>query len=469
MAENVLTEADAQDAYGETIPDTVFTPIVSLPARASLESTLLPLRPVTFDLTCRPEEIGSGIWPPERFSARNERLQLLNDFWYGKLNRLLPEADPTIFRVTANRFRVDTSDVVNLLMLAPIETNWDQIGEDALRDTTSALLTDQVRYGGAILVARGKPLAGGGGVELLVIDPRCYYPCVGGGWVVVRPYVSDVAQSDLADRAHIIVAQPDGTAESSVWDWAYTDPIEGKGTRTGLGKRLEEPTDWGLAFSSIIPKSPVVEAWGTPVFEDLAPLMLDAALIRGIRSSALIDNLRPCVVASVNLKDAQRLTLAEGTIDENDRRALIRVWARAVKEMLRSDVPIIVPEILGLDYLQAGTGPMDVATEHLAELGEEMSRISGLPALFYEGGGQSWSGVAMKEAATPFYGRTVSMVRRTSRAYEAVLNPLRANGETVTVGWEHYFDYRAAGEVLMPTSDDLTGNNGEDDGSEESD
>ena len=389
----------------------------------------LPLKDVSFDVYLSPRDTGRALpsyWPPPRFTDRDARIDLLRAFWQGDLTDLTDETSAV--RLPVNYFRRVTMATNEILMGSEPEAALP------IADQAGRGLTDMMRYGGGILWA-------GRNAErqpfVSTVNPPAWYPRSDGGAVFVMPYLSDEAPTSYADRAEIVTIEGE-TGVTTVDDRSWAHGM--------VGQPEGRQKDGGTSRVFLVPREPLVgRMWGTSLYLDLAPPILEIAKRFTANSQILKDAGAPVLVWYMNDGDARnRFPSAKDDPTDSDRQEAIDTGLEKLRE---SPVIQMPPEAVRAEYLEF-TGSLDASFEQLKVAKDMLNFLSGIPSLL-ERREMPMSGVALKLTYLPFYRMTQAMQNAMRVQLEAALT--YALGSPQTVVWPHVFDVdEALPEASVP-------------------
>ena len=432
---------------------TIQTALVQHEKAEDLETEAFPIRPVNFLIPATLDDIEDENWPPTRFRNRNYKLELMDDLWDGDFSRFVKNKRST--RVSFNHFRKITTFTVDMLMSSRATLNVEDLmrGGD-LVDALCRTITDQMKYGGSTVLGF---VYGSGDeedeaedvLELLVVEPQYFYPLLEGGFIVAIPFISEKATGDEYDKARVIVAQPDeDNGLLKFRDSIYTRSGSSS-DRTGGGLSEEDGSEvrTGAASAKVILRSPITSyGWGTPIFNDIAPLVLEQSIRLSSFSHVLNANEKPTLAFKTGDGESNLLTVDQDVrLRDVDQRETYRKYAQEVvttymREIMRQDV---ATNILWGDakYIEF-TGQLSASQFFIQHLHQLISMSTGIPQVLYETGTPT-SGVALDEMLIGLYLSTLAIFNRTKRGMEELLNDLvGVDDGNVQLEWDHYIDVK---------------------------
>ena len=422
---------------GRTIPDSIFSSLVQRANAEDLETGQFPLPTINYQIFATEEDISAGgEWPPQRFTGRNDNINLYRQLWNGNLTAISP-TDATNLRVGVNHFRRAATIVADLLLSAPIEQSpEDTFIPQELEDAAAKALIDQMRFGGSVITAY---LDDNGFAHLMVVDPASFYPTTVGGYISVVPFVSENADSSTFDAVEIRVADEEGRVERNVHQWD-------NGT---IGDQIESLDPISTSFSVIVPRSPLIDGWGTSAFTDMAPVVLEQAIRLSSYSHVLNAHESPTLVYTTSLRDVDILAVDDDARYQDDKAKAEQITG-SIRDLRQQDVAVKPLAQTSAEYVEY-TGNLAASAFYLQHLHQQISLTTGIPQVLYDGGALT-SGVALKLMAIALYSQTMAMLERTKLGIETVANRLYGeDSDSVELEWPHYFDVIAEsqGDVVV--------------------
>ena len=238
---------------------TAWSDLVDRAEASKRETLVLPLRRVNFDVTATVGEAVAGEWPPVRFSDRQERLRLYRQVFDGTLSGLIQ--DRAYSRVAVNEFRQACLFKGDLLTSVPIGLTPEVVNPAVVANVMGQVVVNLERDGLAVLLSG----VGVDGVFMRAVDADCWFPRSDGGHILMVPFVSDQAGTSQPDRVRMTMVEADGRSMEFVFVWA--------GSRRGelLGRRPLADRQ----HVTVLYRSPLVPGWGTSLFDDLGPVLLE--------------------------------------------------------------------------------------------------------------------------------------------------------------------------------------------------
>ena len=366
-------------------------------------------------------------WPPPRFRARLDRLDLLYGLWAG----VWPvDIDLGSFPVSVNTFQAYSTRLGNLLLSSEPETTapiMSAMAPDALRplgqenmliDVCQDALTDLVRYGGAV-IARVND-------TVIVPDARSYLPGEDGESYFARLLTDPTRDVDDTGEPNMLEITSAGFGVSRRYVW------NGRGDGT-LGAMIDTQ-DIGVLEVEVIPRPPIQGTWGTSKYVAMYQPTLEIAR-RYSRNSRIFHLYSgPVPVFTESDVDARvRFNVNPGD-DEAEARKKIQ---SGQLEILEGDSIHLPDNIMGISYLQPNVQGTSYALAQVTDLREHIRDVTGLPDLT----GQTVSGDALKRLFVHFYAETAAMQRRLRLALERLLG--------APVEWPHIFDTDIFGTPAM--------------------
>ena len=391
--------------------------LVDRPDTSAFETDLLPLRPINWQLQITEQDLsreGRDTWPPTRFKDRNDRLALYLRVYNGDHSDFI--RDRKLTRVAVNYYRRTINTIVNLLLRVPVEqVRAPLVDEQVLRHLIADCLTDQLRYGAALLRTT---IDEDGNLGVGIIDPVTWYPLAGGGDLITYEFTSPEARSSAHDRVTLTLTDADGFVT-----------VEERELRAGqIGDLTEEPVSAGRAWTEVVPHTPRVTGWGTSIIDDLLPLVLELSVQQTRISHVLNAHADPTllVVAEQSELDwAAPTGDNEGwddeypTLPEPDADSLKRV-KQTLEELRREDIALAPSPGFTAEYLEF-SGRTDAGMGYIALLREQLGYLSGIPSILEQSTGAP-SGVALKRLLILLYGDSGEVQEDTRVAVERALN-----------------------------------------------
>ena len=376
----------------------------------------LPLKTITFDIFIRPEEADTGKeFPPSRFKTRDTRLDDYDDIMEADFTKYVEDAEDVALPLATPRKLVMTPP--NILLASKPEAAYP------LRHVASDALRDMLAYGGAVILA----YAGANGPQINTISPLSWYPTMDGGAILITPFISDEAESDMPDRVEIVVAI-DGSVEKRVHEW------EGYlGTRGTIGKQIESEV-LGSGGVVISPRAPQLGIWGESVLPDLISPALEISR-RFTQNSRVLDENADPVLTWFGTNEDFRLKFPSllPNPTQADREAAIS--AGLIKERKKKNLVINSPtqKVAYLEY----SGNLMEAFEQV-KVGRELNSLfSGVPALLESMSQPPASGVSLRLLFYPFYMATTTLQ---DDLKEKLGYALELAGLDPAINWMHVFD-----------------------------
>ena len=406
---------------------------------AALREARLPLERINWDLYASVAEAVSGEWMPARFNDRQRRLGLYRNVFDGDIvgvGGFLADAaeglieDRSYARVLVNSFRQACLFKADLLTSTEIVQTPEVVPAQQLQNVASRAVVLQERDGGAIVNAGVNEA----GPFLRVIDPSCWFPRADGGTVVAVPYTSDEAPTSLPDRLRMHVVEPDGRTMEFLFD--YTS-LYSRGSL--ISRRALPDRNW---FVKIV-RAPEVPGWGTSLFDDLAPVLVEYAVRMTSYSKILNAHESPMLNLFVSDEDmpdfggstpVEAERWREGADDDARGRA-----AQAAAELRRMDVSVGLDSSAKLQYL-TWDGQLAASNAYLERLEQQVSKVSGIPLTLMQGQ-EVASGVALRRLFLPLYASTLAVLNDTRYALETALSAI-VGGSAVKLEWPHPFDFQ---------------------------
>ena len=344
-----------------------------------LPSTPLPLPEVEWALTVNSGELSPGQhWPPTRFGARQERLQLYHDLWRGDLSSLIDVRQLNVNSVSAtNLFRRLSKFVADLLVRERPTAGQTQgaLADIALMRVVHSAASQAIRSGvGAIMFASTSA-----GPMLRAIDSRWLYRTHEGGWLIVEPRILPRGTSaTVPDALQAITITPDFQATASTIS----------GTPTGIGANITvgPVTAIGqIGTAMLLPTLALPEQaegyWGTSWFDDLMTIVIQKARRMAANTRVLDGNSEPLLLMRGDLNNyttiagVPRSSATEPSPpDEIERET-------AVARRLRQLGPLTVPS--GIENAEYVTwdGSLEAAISMLEANDKDFALISGLASV----------------------------------------------------------------------------------------
>ena len=374
---------------------------------------------VDFDQQLTPADVAEGEqWPPDRFRARLERLDLLFGLWAG----VWPDGvDLGQVPVSVNTFQAYSTRLANLLLSSEPETDAEIMAtgapdaeiplgqENLLIDVCQDALTDLVRYGGAVVARVGS--------SVVVPDPRTYLPGEEGESYFVRLLTLaelDTDNTGMPNTIEITTAS-DGAVTRHKWDGIGDGTIGAVVSRDVIDPVRVE----------VIPRPPVQGTWGTSKYVAMYQPTLEIA--RRYSRNSRIFNLYsgPVPVFQESDIDARVRFNVDPSDDEGEARRKIQAGQM---EILGEESIHLPDNLIGVSYLQPNVQGTSYALAQVTDLREHIRDVTGLPDLT----GQTVSGDALKRLFVHFYAETAAIQRRLRLALERILE--------APVAWPHIFD-----------------------------
>ena len=346
-------------------------------------------------------------------------------------------------RVGSNYFQLSTTAISNLLMASPLSiTPEGVIDSRIIRHVMSDLLINELRYGGAVMVSG---VDTDGDPYITSIDPLCWYPRRDGGFFIVKPYTSDEATSELADRIEVTIAEPDGEAYKTTYE--FSGSSFGKETvGMSIGERLDEPEYDGLAFQTVMHNHPEVPGWGTSRFDRMISNALELNVRQTQLSHIFNAHLDPSLIIVANREDLNRLVtkqdIAYDDADIEKQLSPEKIMVNAievVRDMLLQDVTVTSNTVLAWEWKMLTAKFVD-ALAFIDKVRLQTQIDSGIPPQIYEVGGIPTSGVALKRLMFNLYTESLTLQDDTKAQFEEGLNKIVDSGN-IEVHWVNAFDY----------------------------
>ena len=423
---------------GQELPESIYSGVVQRPDAEQLEYCNLPLPPINYQIYATIKDLDpQKEWPPMRFKERNKSIGVYRCLWDGDL-RIISSTSMRHLRVNVNHFRRVSTIVADLLLTAPIAQLPEVVTVSEMEDAASRALVDQMRFGGSIVVTTvgGTSEYGVDGeftgimidpetIQLSVIDPEHFYPTSDGGYIIVVPFVSNEAYDYKPDMAEVRICDRNGFVYRRIYKWQNNH----------FGALVEaSPEPIEVSSYIIIPRSPLIDGWGTSAFPDIAPLVLEQAIRLSSYSHVLNMHESPTLVYSTALKDVDLLSVDPQTYEKDKRK--VEAATGAVRDMRQQDVAIRSLAQTSAEYVEY-SGNLGASAFFLQHLHQQISLSTGIPQVLYEGGAFT-SGVSLKLMAVALYAQTLTMLERTKLGFEKILSKI--SDTEVTLDWKHFFD-----------------------------
>ena len=442
--------------YGEPRVATPWSDLVDRKEVSLRETQALPLPRICWELYATVQEaVVSNEWVPVRFHERQNRLSLYQAAFDGHITALIP--DHTYARVFINEFRQACLFKADMLTSTEIMTSPETIHPAMLANAISACVTSQEQNGIGLLNAGtdedGEPF-------IRTIDPICWFPREDGGHIIAVPYVSNEATTAIPDRIRLDILEPDGRAARFVFEYTsfYTK-----------GEMISREMLPGTQYVVPVYRSPQQPGWGTSLFDDLAPIVLEHTIRMTSYSKILNAHENPMLNIFVDPEDAPDFggstPTEEAEYEDGDTGAVYRKAQQAADDWRRANVRFggAIDSQEKLSYL-TWDGALDASNHYLDRLEDAMAMISGVPKTLRDST-MAMSGVALRRIFMPLYTSTLAILTDTKYALETVLS--MASGTQVTVEWPHPFDYYELqdGQDEEPDGDDADEDQGDEGGS----
>ena len=401
------------------------------PGQPYEKSHPLPLSEVEWALTVNESEFATNeTWPPARFSARQQRLQLYHDLWRGDLRRLIDTRllDDNSVGVV-NVFRRLSRFVADLLVRERPTAGQEDgpLSDGPLARLTHKYICHALRSGAGYLFTSSL----GGQPWLRVIDARYAYPMDTGGWIIVEPRITRMSNDGRPDALQAIIIR-DGVARLTVQ----------RATPTGVGDQFSVGPVTGLAeigptalLPAIAPPEEAEDVIGTSWFDDLITVVVQQARRMAGNTRALDRNSDPLLLMRGDLDAYTRLpgvprSAAIETLNDPSR---IQRQA-AVAQRLRHIGPLVLPS--GIEDAEYVTwdGEMDGAFKMLDEIARQFRFLSGLPAAL-DSDAEIPSGMSLRRM---FWQFDASVAPIYHEAHAGLSTALRTYGATLE--WENAFE-----------------------------
>ena len=442
--------------YGESRVATPWSDLVDRQEVALRETLALPLERICWELYATTREaLSSQDWVPVRFHERQQRLELYQNAYDGHITNLIP--DRSYARVFINEFRQACLFKADMLTSTEITTSQEMIHPAMLANAISACVTSQEQNGIGLLNAGvgedGEPF-------VRTIDPLCWFPRRDGGHIISVPYVSDEAKTAQADRLMIDISEPDG--RTMRFHFEYTSFYS-------KGKLLSSERLEGTSFIVPVYRSPQQPGWGTSLFDDLAPIVLEHTIRMTSYSKILNAHENPMLNVFIDPEDAPDFggstPTEEAEYEDGDTGAVYKKAQQSIDDWRRGDIRFggAVDSQEKLSYL-TWDGALDASNHYLDRLEDAMAMISGVPKTLRDST-MAMSGVALRRIFMPLYTSTLAILTDTKYALETVLS--MAAGTQITVEWPHPFDYYELQDTQdeEPDGDDADEDQGDEGGS----
>ena len=431
----VITTDRPPPDYKDPDDERLLTPYSKLVDREEAykrETTILPLTTINWELYATVEEAlneaGSRKqWIPYRFSERQERLRLYRSLYDGNIKSLIP--DPSYARVMVNEFRqacLFTSDILTSVEITPsVEIFNAQVLENAISLAIVMLERDGIALLNTGVDEAGEPF-------ITTVDPSCWFPRRDGGHILYVPYVSDEADTPRYDRAIMTIIEPEG--ETVEYEFEYQSD-------NSKGRLIETRPVVGLNFVTPIYRAPTVPGWGTSLFDDLAPIVLEHTIRMTSYSKILNANENPLLNIFLTKEDMPDFGGSD-TEEKSDWEAGVSEVAmnrgkQAALDYRDQNVAVGLDSQTKLQYL-TWDGNLDASAAYIEMLEQQISKITGIPKVLQEGA-EVASGVALKRLYQKLYSATLSILNAMKYGLENALTAM-STGE-VTVEWPHPFDF----------------------------
>ena len=385
----------------------------------------VPLRAVRFDVTTPLDYWRRGAsFVPDDAAARVQRFDLYRELFHGDFGRINADEDRL---VQFNYFRRAAVFLADLLTsFPPVVEGVDGLDgafADQLNDAIHRVVVDRVRFGTGCLRAAARD----GVPEVHAVDPAFWYP--------IRGYAGDV------------LAYPvEGEVEGD-YQLVYLLPGGGRAERWsnsgGALGELRERVDFDMPGERTLiscPRRPRVGEWGTPLYDDMVPLV--AELNRRVAGTS-----RTLTRHASPLLEAKRARGQPGPYpDEDDVEAEIRLKTERVHLTDQRESGVV---FLGGDYDEVRylvwDAQLQAAFAHCENVLEGLFAVTQVPGPLYgmwRGG--SNSGMALKRAFTPTYvylrSEQAYLLPRLERVIRLAVEMAGGDGSAISVSWDNPFD-----------------------------
>lgn len=340
-------------------------------------------------------------WPPPVFATRDRIFARLKALRGGNLGLKRTALGASL--VSVNEFARYSRRTAAWLALGRPTAGGELIGSPLCIDWVD----DQTVYGGAVVTHIDGALGS--------IEPGDWYPRADGGHVTGCPYYSGA--EDHADRIEIAEWHPDG--QVLITQLGYD------GRTKILAADSEDQTAGRLEVAPAPPQRGHTRQWGSTVYFEMFPLVLEIAR-RLSRNSVTFDlYARPIPVFDQSMKDARaRFDIDDDTSDDDAREEILAGY-----QAMLAELSIHLPgDILKVAFLQPHVQGADYALNTVKELRDMLREIAGVPDLT----GRTLSGEALKRLYGNFYAESDGLLESLAPAVE--------DASGLEVEWPHPFD-----------------------------
>ena len=360
----------SDDAIADALEDAATSS--ALPWRPSVP---LPLPEIEWAVTVNDGDLSKGqTWPPTRFAARQERLQLFHELWRGDVSRLIDTRQLANASVgPVNAFRRLSKFVADLLVReVPTVGDTDGALSDAqLMRIVHAAATQATKSGvGYLLFATTSA-----GPMIRGLDTRHVYRLTSGGWLIVEPRIAPGSAGSIPNALQVINVDTDHNATVLVVS----------GTPTGIGDQITVGPVTAMSALGEVMIVPVLSLpeiaeniIGLSWYEDIITIVIQKARRMGANTKVLDENSDPLMLLRGNLDNYTTLpgvppSVAVQSPGEMRRQA-------AIAKRLRQAGPLVVPDGIESAEYVTWTGDLEASMMMLERLDKDFQFLSGLMA-----------------------------------------------------------------------------------------